>query len=189
MQPGGRTAVLVRAAAAAFALWVVPPTTPSADAPVRREEAEGKPKVVLRAAPAFAIAPARIRLTAELRGGADDFEPYYCAAIEWDWDDGTRSESALDCEPYQRGQSRIGRWFIAHHVYDAPGGYRPTFRLRKRGKIVGRARTQIEIRSGMARLEPPKRAMPGPSATERPARRPGSAESAEGRAALRDRTW
>lgn len=123
-------------------------------------EGPGKPKIVLHAAPGFAIAPARIRLTAELRGGADDFEPFYCASVEWDWDDGTHSEAALDCEPFQKGDSKIGRWFVAHHVYDTPGGYRPTFRLKKRGKIVGRAKVQVQIRSGMARL-----AVPGPRAT------------------------
>ena len=66
--------------------------------------AQGKnerPKVSLRAQPSVSVAPARIVLTAELQGGSDDFEEYYCPSIEWEWGDDTSSESSSDCEPVE----------------------------------------------------------------------------------------
>ena len=50
------------------------------------------------------MAPARVVLTAELTGGANDFEEFYCGAVEWEWGDGTKSESSSDCAPYEAGQ-------------------------------------------------------------------------------------
>src|ERR1700741_444420 len=68
-----------------------------------------RPKVTLKAQPVIAMSPARVVLTAELVGGANDFEEYYCPTVEWDWGDGTQSESTMDCEPFQEGKSEIKR--------------------------------------------------------------------------------
>src|SRR4051812_21711234 len=76
-----------------------------------------RPKVALRAQPSVAVAPARIVLTAELQGGADDFEDYYCPSIEWDWGDDTTSESSTDCEPYAAGKSQIRRRYTVEHTF------------------------------------------------------------------------
>ena len=64
---------------------------------------------VIIAIPNVAVAPARVVLTAELRGGSDDFEEFYCPGIQWDWDDGTKSESSSDCEPFEAGKTAADR--------------------------------------------------------------------------------
>src|SRR5207244_9299184 len=51
-----------------------------------------------------------------------------CPAIEWDWGDGTQSESSFDCRPYQAGISRIVRHFAVEHLF-REGAFHVTFRL------------------------------------------------------------
>ena len=84
-----------------------------------KEEANQRPKLTLKAQPNVSIAPARIMLTAELTGGANDFQEYYCPTVNWDWADGTQSESTLDCEPYEAGKSEIKRRFTVQHIFRA----------------------------------------------------------------------
>ena len=43
-----------------------------------------RPKFSLKAQPNVGIAPARVVLTAELSGGANDFQEYYCPTVLWD---------------------------------------------------------------------------------------------------------
>jgi hypothetical protein len=62
-------------------------------------EKEKRPKLSLTARPPIAMSPARVSLTAELAGGPDDLEDFYCPTIEWDWGDGTSSETSSDCDP------------------------------------------------------------------------------------------
>lgn len=107
-----------------------------------------RPRVVLRAQPTVGVAPARVVFTAEIQGGADDFEEFYCAAVEWDWGDDTKSESTVDCEPYQPGRSVIRRRFTIEHRFNRAGGYKVYFRLKRRDKIVGAAATTVQIRPG-----------------------------------------
>lgn len=107
-----------------------------------------KPQLVLTANPLLAFAPARVKFTAALLDGPDDYEEFYCASIEWDWDDGTVSQWTRDCQPYKAGRSKIQRQFNAVHTYDLPDNYEPTFRLKKREKVVAQMRTTIEVRPG-----------------------------------------
>ena len=108
----------------------------------------GRPKVLLRAQPVIAMAPARVVLTAELVGGANDFEEFYCTAVEWEWGDGTKSESSSDCAPYEAGKSEIKRRFTVEHVFRA-GVYRVMFHLKRRDKAVGNATINLQIRPGL----------------------------------------
>lgn len=108
----------------------------------------GRPKLLLRAQPVIAMAPARIVLTAELVGGANDFEEFYCSAIEWEWGDGTKSESSSDCAPYEAGKSEIKRRFTVEHVFRA-GMYRVMFHLKRHDKSVGAATINIQVRPGL----------------------------------------
>ena len=62
---------------------------PDKDAKTRTPDAK-RPKITLKAQPLIAMAPARVVLTAELVGGANDFEEFYCPTVEWDWGDGTQ---------------------------------------------------------------------------------------------------
>jgi len=93
----------------------------------------------------------RVVLTAELVGGDNDFEDFYCPAVEWEWGDGTKSESATDCAPYEPGKSEIKRRFTVEHVFRTgrPNGYRVTVHLKRRDKSVGAATVNIQVRPGL----------------------------------------
>jgi hypothetical protein len=108
-----------------------------------------RPKMSLRAQPSVAVAPARVLLTAELQGGSDDFEEYYCPTIEWQWGDDTTSESTVDCEPYEAGKSQIRRRFTVQHTYRRDGSYKIYFHLKRKEKVLGSASTTIQVQPGM----------------------------------------
>lgn len=107
-----------------------------------------RPKIRLKAQPVISMAPARVVLTAELVGGANDFEDFYCAAVEWEWGDGTKSESSTDCAPYESGKSEIKRRFTVEHVFRM-GAYRVMFHLKRHDKSVGMATVSIQVRPGL----------------------------------------
>ena len=110
-----------------------------------------RPKITLKANPLIAMAPARVVLTAELIGGDNDFEEFYCPAVEWEWGDGTKSESSVDCAPYEPGKSEIKRRFTVEHVFrlGRPNGYRVSIHLKRRDKSVGAATINIQVRPGL----------------------------------------
>jgi hypothetical protein len=108
-----------------------------------------KPGISVRASPTVGFSPARIVLTAEIKGGADDYEPFYCASVEWEWGDDTRSESRADCEPYEAGKSEIKRRFVTEHVFQTSGEYRVRFRLKQKDKVVGAGSTDVKVRPGI----------------------------------------
>ena len=114
----------------------------------QKDAADAKPKISLKATPVIAMAPARVVLTAELIGGANDYEEFYCNAIEWEWGDGTKSESSSDCAPYEPGKSEIKRRFTVEHVFRT-GVYRVMFHLKRHDKMVGSAMVQIQVRPGL----------------------------------------
>ena len=93
-----RTAILV-------GVWSV---AAAAQAPVQEKDGkapkdEARPEIGLKVSPLIAFSPAKISVRAELKGGALDYEPFYCNTIIWDWDDGTTSENTPDCPPYEAG--------------------------------------------------------------------------------------
>lgn len=108
-----------------------------------------KPKISVRANPAMAISPARVVASADINGGPDDFEEFYCAAVEWDWGDDTRSNNSADCDPYEAGKSQIKRRFTADHTYRTAGDYRIQFRLKKKDKPIAAATTSVKIKPGL----------------------------------------
>jgi len=112
------------------------------------EPQTGRPRINLRARPNVAVSPARIVVTAELVGGANDFEEYYCPTIEWDWGDETRSESSIDCDPYDAGASEIRRRYTVEHQFRRAGTYKVFLRLKQRDREVGVASTTVTIRPG-----------------------------------------
>jgi len=107
-----------------------------------------KPTLAIRATPPVGFAPLRVRAVAELRDGSDDYADFYCATVEWDWGDGTVSESTSDCNPYEAGKSTIQRRFSVDHIYRQGGNYRIVFRLKQKTKAVASATTGIQVRSG-----------------------------------------
>ena len=116
--------------------------TPADDKPAR-------PKLSLKASPAMGMSPVRVVASADVNGGPDDFEEFYCASVEWDWGDDTKSNNTMDCEPYEAGKSAIKRRFTADHVYRTAGEYRIQFRLKKKNKAVASASTSVRVRPGL----------------------------------------
>ena len=106
---------------------------------------DDRPELTLRARPQIAFAPVEISFTGLVRGGRDDYEEFYCVSAEWDWDDGTRSESIFDCEPYEPGVSEIRRRFSRRHSYDRGGRYEVRLTLKRRDDVVELVRTSIVI--------------------------------------------
>lgn len=144
----------MRSCVAAFAAALLATTTmvaagsQKADKDSKDNADAQRPKLALKAQPVISMAPSRVVLTAELTGGANDFEEYYCATVSWEWGDGTRSESTADCAPYEPGKSEIKRRFTVEHVFRS-GNYRVNFHLKRRDKTVGMASVTIQVRPGL----------------------------------------
>ena len=115
------------------------------------KEKEKRPKLTLTARPPIAMSPARVSLTAELAGGPDDLEDFYCPTIEWDWGDGTSSETTSDCDPYEAGKSTFKRRFTVEHVFRA-GYHRVSLRLKKHDKQISSATVVVDVRPGIRDL-------------------------------------
>jgi hypothetical protein len=113
------------------------------------KDKKAKPTVTVKVTPIVAFSPAQLVLTADLKGGADDYQEFYCASVEWDWCDDTKSESNTDCEPYEAGKSQIKRHFTIDHTYNVAGDYRVEFRLKQKSKVVGRGSTDVKVRPGV----------------------------------------
>ncbi|HUR35183.1 MAG TPA: hypothetical protein VM032_15375 [Vicinamibacterales bacterium] len=107
-----------------------------------------RPKIRVRAQPQVVMAPARVTITAELIGGADDFEEYYCPAVEWEWGDDTSSESTTDCDPYESGKSQIKRRYTVQHQFRRAGSYKLYFHLKAKDHILGSGTTTLQVQPG-----------------------------------------
>lgn len=121
-------------------------TTAAAD----RDDKGKEPSVSLKVTPGLASAPVQVRASAEIRGGPDDYEEFYCPTIEWDWGDDTKSESAQDCEPYEAGRSTIRRRFSIDHRYQVSGSYKVSFRMKRKGKVVASAAVNVQVQPGLS---------------------------------------
>jgi hypothetical protein len=112
-----------------------------------KDKDSNKPKLTLKAQPMISMSPSKVTLRAELVGGANDYQEYYCPTIEWDWGDGTHSESTSDCEPYEPGKSEIKRRFTVEHVFRA-GYYQVAIRLKRRDKALATATATVQVQAG-----------------------------------------
>jgi hypothetical protein len=134
----------------------------------RPDDDEGKPSVSVKVSPVSGFAPMRAVITAELKGGADDYEEFYCPTVEWDisvseiqsnFDAGVprmsdsrpvqKSEQKLDCDPYVAGESEIKRRFVREHTFRTGGEYTIKFSLKQNDKTVGSNRTTVRVRGGV----------------------------------------
>ncbi len=133
----------------ASAAWVCLclPMAAQKDGKDARDKEDHRPKLTLKAQPVISMAPSKVTLRAELVGGANDYEEFYCPTIEWDWGDGTTSESMSDCEPYEPGKSEIRRRFTVEHVFRA-GYYQVAFRLKHRDKAVASVTATVQVQGG-----------------------------------------
>lgn len=113
------------------------------DAP--RAEKAKRPTLVLRVNRTVGVGPMRVTLTADLTGGADDYQEFYCPSIEWDWGDGTEAGSSFDCEPYQPHISKIVRFFSIEHFFEE-GEYKVRVRLKRAEKELASANANVVVR-------------------------------------------
>jgi hypothetical protein len=125
------------------AIHVVPVTG------AERGSEDKKPSLSLKAAPPIAFSPARIRTTVDVRGGADDYQEYYCPSVEWDWGDGTVSENTEDCDPYEAGKSTIRRRYSGEHTYHQAGNYKVFFKLKRKNKVLAATSTNVQVKPGL----------------------------------------
>ncbi len=115
----------------------------------REQGGNKKPSLSLKATPAVSFAPARLVVVAEVKGGANDFEEFYCPTVEWEWGDLTTSTSEADCTPYEAGKSEIRRRYTVEHRYKNPGGFRIMLRLKKGDRVIASANTLVQVRPGL----------------------------------------
>jgi hypothetical protein len=108
-----------------------------------------KPSLSLKATPPVGFTPLRVVVVADVKEGSDDYAEFYCASVEWDWGDGTVSESSSDCDPYEAGKSTIRRRFTADHIYRQPGQFRIYFKLKQKTKQVAAVSTNVQVRGGV----------------------------------------
>jgi hypothetical protein len=116
--------------------------------PLSADQGKSKPSITVRVSPGVVFAPARIVATAEVVGGPDDYQDFYCAKVEWNWGDGTQSEAQDDCDPYVAGQSQIRRRYTNEHRFELAGNYDVRFTLRQGKKSVGSGMLTVRVRDG-----------------------------------------
>jgi hypothetical protein len=137
-----------RRALSLLAVLVVALATGSASS-AQRSGDDKKPSLSLRATPPVGFSPLKVRLVVDVRGGSDDYEDFYCPAIEWDWGDGTVSGNSQDCDPYQAGKSTIQRRYSIEHVFRQPGTFQVFFRLKQRDRVIAASSSNIQVRPGV----------------------------------------
>lgn len=136
---------------AACALCVIAAASPTdgrAQDDKERKEVK-KASLSLKASPTIVFSPARVVVSAELKGGADDTDELYCPSLEWDWGDGTRSEANADCEPFEAGKSTIQRRFTSAHTFNIAGNYRVQLRLKRGSKVVLGGHISVQVKPGL----------------------------------------
>lgn len=120
-----------------------------ADPKAPKQGDDKRPSLTLKVTPPLGFSPLRVHASLDVRGGPDDFSEFYCPTIEWDWGDGTVSETSEDCEPYAEGTSSIRRRYSADHTFQQGGGYRVMFRIKQKTKVVASASTNVQVRAGV----------------------------------------
>jgi hypothetical protein len=106
-----------------------------------------KPTLGVRVSPRLAFSPVGVIAFAELKGG-EDSEDFYCLAIEWDWDDGSKSVHDSDCEPFEPG-TKIERRFSSQHYYARAGSYNIRAALKTSQKIIAQNSFRLTVRQGL----------------------------------------
>ncbi len=135
---------------AAVAVTVFATASIVAQTPEGKSKSEPKrPSLSVKATPGTGMVPVRIMVAAELKGGDDDFEEYYCPTIEWSWGDGTVSEETRDCDPYESGKSLIRRRYSVQHSFKRSGAYRIGFRLKNGNKVLAASTTVVRLLGGV----------------------------------------
>ena len=120
----------------------------AASTAAQRDSGDKKPSLSLKATPPAGFAPLRVHAVVDVRNGANDYAEFYCATVQWDWDDGTISENSEDCDPYEAGKSSIKRRYTGDHTFRLSGDYRVTFRLKQKDRVISSTTTTLTVRAG-----------------------------------------
>lgn len=120
-----------------------------AGAGVQAVQEQKRPSITVRASPATGFSPLKVFLTAEIKGGSDDFADFYCPTVEWVWGDDTRAESTSDCDPYEPGKSEIRRRYSETRIFQTAGNFKVEFRLKQKNKVVGSGSINLQVRPGI----------------------------------------
>ena len=136
-------AVLVGVVVLLIPAWAAVATTTSGRQTAPRP---GEPRLVLTIDRQVGLAPMRVSLSADLVGGADDDEEFYCPTIEWNWDDDTESASTFDCPSYQPGVTTIRRHFPVEHIFNETGDYHVSVQLIRRARELASADAEVSVR-------------------------------------------
>ena len=107
-----------------------------------------KPSLGVRVSPRMGFSPIDVLAIAELTGG-DDTEDFYCLGIEWDWDDGSKSQQDSDCEPFEPGKTKIERRFSSEHYYSRAGNFNIRAALKTQDRIVATNGFRLIVRQGL----------------------------------------
>jgi hypothetical protein len=133
-----------------FAASTAPAAAPNDDP--KDSKSPKRPSLVLKANPPFAFSPARIVVSAELRGGSDTDPELYCPDIEWEWGDGTRSQASQNCPPFVPGESHVTRRWTVSHTYTTAGRYQLYLRLKRSARVVLAGSAKVEVKPGLRDL-------------------------------------
>ena len=165
-----------------FAIIVGAVTATSASATAPRIQNK-KPSISLKATPPVGFTPLRVVVTAELKGGANDYEEFYCASVEWDWGDDTKSETKADCDPYEAGKSEIKRRYVQEHTFRSVTSplTDPGAEFLAGHPVPRQVHAEAEEQARSDPVRPPSRLEPAPTITELPAFRNAASESSSRR--------
>lgn len=116
---------------------------------VAQKEDDKKISLSLKASPPAGFSPLRVRLSVEIRGGAEDAQELYCPSVEWEWGDNQKSQSSEDCGPYEPGKSTIRRRYNIEHQFNEAGSFSVRFRLKQGNRVVASTSTTVHVREGL----------------------------------------
>jgi hypothetical protein len=151
IRPGRTLLLQIGAACLAAAVSVV-----AEDGQKDKEQKDPrKPVMAVRVAPAISFSPARVVITAELRGGELEDSELYCPELEWDWGDGTKSEATENCEPFEQGKSTVKRRWTTTHTYQTQGMYRVQLRLKRGNKTIVSGNNSVQVKPGVRDMTSP----------------------------------
>jgi hypothetical protein len=113
-----------------------------------KDKKKDRAALVLKVNPPISFSPAHVLASAELRGASLDTDEFYCPTVEWDWGDGTKSESSSDCAPFEAGKSTVDHRWTASHTFETADSYRIELRLRRGSKTLVAGNIQVQVKPG-----------------------------------------
>jgi hypothetical protein len=102
-----------------------------------------RPRLILRASPRVAVAPARIYLRALIQG--EITEEWYCPAVSWTWPGGASREEP-DCPPWVEGREDAQVIWTQHVTLGAGEHQQLGVEMSKAGRVLGSENVEVSVR-------------------------------------------